>query len=65
MKLIKDFVVSVPIMLIFLIGGFMHDDSYEDAKLSAQILDEAIAQALADHEDKISSLSHVIARNDE
>lgn len=42
---IKDYLVVFFIVWIFLLAAFALDDSYEDSKLSAQVLDEAIAHA--------------------
>lgn len=45
MRVIKDGLISVLFAFLFLVAAFAFDDSYEDSKLSAQVLDEAIAQA--------------------
>jgi hypothetical protein len=48
MNKVKDWVLSAVIVFVFLCAAFGYDDTYEDSKLSAQVLDEAIAQAYAD-----------------
>jgi hypothetical protein len=45
----KDYLTATAIALSLLLGSAM-DDSYEDSKLSAQVLEEAIAQANEEQE---------------
>ena len=66
MKFIKDFVICVPVVFIFLLAVFALDDSYENADLSAQVLDEAIAQAYADYQEQKEHsylLNNMVAKN--
>lgn len=56
MTYVKDFLVSL-IVIVILLCATAFDDSYEDSKLSAQALDEAIAQAYADE----ATLKHALA----
>ncbi len=44
----KDYLLITIIAMIFLVIIGILDDSYENAQLSAQILDECIAQTNAD-----------------
>lgn len=61
MKFIKDFVLCVPVAILLLFAVFAFDDSFEDSKLSAQVLDEAIAHA--NLERRRVSVSNVVAHN--
>lgn len=45
MSRFKNVVIDLLLVIIFLFIFFGLDDSYEDSILSAQVLDEAIAQA--------------------
>lgn len=49
MTYVKDFLVSLFIVVMLLLATAF-DPGYEDAKLSAQVLDEAKAQAYADEQ---------------
>jgi hypothetical protein len=40
----KDFLISASLVFLILLALFALDDSYEDAMLSAQVLDQLIAQ---------------------
>jgi hypothetical protein len=48
MEKFKDYLVTGFFTALFLLLFFVLDDSYENANLSAQVLDEAIAQAYKD-----------------
>lgn len=45
MNKVKDYLFSTVLCILILIVLFAVDDSYEDANLSAQVLDEVVAQA--------------------
>lgn len=47
MNRVKDYLFTGVLCILFLIVLAALDDSYEDSELSAQVLDEAIAQAYA------------------
>jgi hypothetical protein len=53
--LLLDYLTAIVIVILFLsVSAF--DDSYEDSKLSAQVLEEAIAQANEDRKE----IDHVL-----
>ena len=47
MNRVKDYLFTGLLSIVFLLMLAALDDSYEDSVLSAQVLDEAIAQAQA------------------
>lgn len=49
MTVFKDYLFATIIVVVFLIAIGTLDDSYEDAQLSAQVLDQCIAQAQKSH----------------
>lgn len=50
MSSFKDRLITASLFISFLLALFALDDSYEDSVMSAQILDEAIAQAYAEQQ---------------
>lgn len=48
---IKIYLITLIIIVVCLITMALLDDSYEDAQLSAQVLDECIAQASEDQKE--------------
>jgi hypothetical protein len=50
MNVFKDYLLATAIVALLLVTAGVLDDSYEDALLSAQVLDECIAQAQNSHE---------------
>lgn len=56
MNRVKEYLFTGVLCILFLIVLAALDDSYEDSELSAQVLDEAIAQAYADQK----TVDHVL-----